>query len=1321
MDLSNLFQGDQKFFFCYNSPMNIRKTLDAVAAERILILDGAMGSMIQTFHLSETDFRGGRFASHGTDFLGCNDLLCLTKPEIISEIHEAYLAAGADIIETCSFNSTSISLGDYGIADLSYEISRAAASLARQAADKYSTQDKPRFVAGSIGPTNKSASISPDINDPGKRSVTWDELEAAYYDNARGLLDGGADMLLIETIFDTLNAKAAIFAINRLLKERRTTGTSSTSHSVLSSFPLMISATVSDAAGRLLSGQTVEAFCVSMFHAQPWSMGLNCSFGAEKLKTHIKDIAKFAPCLISAYPNAGMPNQFGGYDETPASMAAFAEEYMREGLVNIIGGCCGSTPAHIAAIAAKASSYKPRIIPAKQGKTFLAGLEPLPVDWTLGFTDIGERTNVAGSRKFLRLIKEENYPAALGIAREMIERGAAIIDVCMDDALLDAKTTMTRFLNLVLSDPDIAKAPIMIDSSRWEVIETALKCIQGKGLVNSISLKEGEHEFLRRAHLARSYGAAVVIMLFDEQGQAASYERKIEVAERSYRLLTGSGFPPEDIVFDPNVLAVATGIPEHDRYALDFIRSCAWIREHCLGSQISGGISNLSFSFRGNDIVREAMHSVFLKHAIDAGLAMAIVNPAALISYDEIDPPLREVVEDVILYKSPKNSAGSESNPDSGGGNSAERLLTLALEIVEKEKSGVISGGKKNIPKAGDAASWRSLSLENRIIHAMIKGIDDYIETDVLELRPKYSRTLEIVEGPLMDGMREVGSRFGAGKMFLPQVIRSARVMKKAVAVLEPFMEQEKAALIGESGGNETQGGKVLLATVKGDVHDIGKNITGVVLGCNGYDILDLGVMVPSDTILEIAEKEGVQVIGLSGLITPSLDEMVHTAKQMEKRGLTIPLIIGGATTSLAHTALRIAPEYSGPVVYVPDASRSATVVRSLLSDTERPRFLEELESSYQEAVRRHESIQSHIELLPLESARKNRVPFAYIQDNSKTHPVFSMPLVCKTDSESGSEHILEFNDYPISRLIPYIDWTGFLRAWDLDKSSASAFILPKNQTGGKQAGSERKEAEQKLLEDVKKILDQVIAQKILHLRGVIGFFPALSDGDDILLFNWETNEPQKNEIARFSFLRNQEKKRAGGPNPCLADFILSRKTGNQQIQEKTRNPPLTDWIGLFALSAGFGLKEAEAEYKARHDDYGALLLGSLANCLTEALGEELHLRVRREFWAYEQTAPEEIFKGKYLGIRPAFGYPACPDHNDKRIAFKLLEAKERCGLELTESAMIIPAASICGMFFSSPSAYYFSVGAVGEDQIRDWAARKGINPKEAHKRVGRL
>ncbi|MDR2370801.1 MAG: homocysteine S-methyltransferase family protein [Treponema sp.] len=1074
--------------------MNIREQLDAAAAERIIIIDGAMGSMIQSFKLTEADFRGSRFADHKIPLLGCNDLLCITSPWVISGIHEAYLRSGADIIETCSLNATSVSLADFGIGSLAYEISAAAASLARKSADKFSIPEKPRFVAGSIGPTAKSASIFPDINNPSKRAVTWDELEAAYYDNVRGLLDGGADILLIETAVDTLNTKAAIAAIARVLEERRKgAGTKDV--------PLIISATVSEG-GRLLSGQTVEAFCVSVLHAKPWAVGLNCSFGAERLKPYAANLAAFAPCFISVYPNAGFPDSSGVYGENPVFMADCLEEYMAEGIVNVVGGCCGSTPSHIAVIAERAKSYKPRKIPAKQAGLFLSGLEPLRINGSAepaadksrkrSFTIIGERTNAAGSRKFLRLIKDEKYNEALDIARDMIGAGAEMIDVCMDDALLDPEKAMETFLGLASQDPEIARVPVMIDSSRWEVIETALKCIQGKCLINSISLKEGEEEFLRRAALARRYGAAVVVMLFDEKGRAADYERKIETARRSWDLLINNGFPAGDVVFDPNVLAIATGIPEHDRYALDFIRACEWIRKNCPGAQISGGISNLSFSFRGNNAVREAMHAVFLKHALAAGLSMAIVNPGGLLSCDETDPALRKAAGDVILRR-------NEGKDPSG------RLLSLAEKMQDKS---------------------------------------------------------------------------GAGKK-------------------------------------------------------INRN------------------------------------------------ETIATVREMEKKAREIPLLTGGAAASLAHTGLRIAPEYSGPVVYVPDASQSAEVVQSFFSDTEKNVFLEKLETAYQNAAMQHEKGKHYIGLLPLEKARENKIPM-----------VFDIP------AEPKIKDVIELKNYPIDRVIPHIDWSSFLQTWDLAEKTYPTAYTAENM-------EKRQKARDKLINDAKDLLKKITGEKILELRGAVGFFPALSDGDDIVIYG-----SGGLEISRFCFPRNQEKKRVGGPNACLADFIMpGEKAGNG-----------TDWIGFFALSAGFGLSEALKEYREKNDGYLSILLASLTNTLTEAFSEEIHLRVRREWWGYapnEILSTEEILTGKFRGIRPAFGYPACPDHWCKKTAFDLLDAEKRCGLSLTETAMIIPAASVCGMYIAAPGSYYFGVGRLNDDQIDDWAKRKKISRREAEKRLG--
>ncbi|MDR1219052.1 MAG: methionine synthase [Treponema sp.] len=1205
--------------------MTTSETLNEQASRRILILDGAMGSLIQSLGLTEADFRGERFASHATDLKGCNDLLCLVKPDVIAAIHDQYLEAGADITKTCSFSANALSLADYGVAGFAYEINRAAASIAREAADRRASVKKPRFVAGSMGPTSKSAAISPDVNDPAARSVLWDALEAAYYDQARGLTDGGADMLLVETIFDALNAKAALAAIMRLREERRV------------DIPVMVSATISGPSGRILSGQTIAAFCVSVAHAEPWSIGLNCSFGADTLLPYIRQIAASAPCLVSAHPNAGLPNLSGGYDDTPEIMADALDVYMNEGLLNIAGGCCGSTPAHIAAIAERAKVYAPRVALKPKPCTALSGLEALrleavePLRGEYAIVPIGERTNVAGSRKFLRLIKEANFAEAANIARESIAAGAKIIDVCMDDALLDAKAAMKEFLNLALSDPCIAAVPVMVDSSNWEVIEEGLKCIQGKALVNSISLKEGGEAFLHKARLARRYGAAVVVMLFDENGQAAVYERKTAVAERSYALLTQDGFPAEDIVFDPNVLSIATGIPDHDVYARDFIRACAWIRAHCPGVQISGGISNLSFSFRGNDAVRNALHAVFLRHAAEAGLTMAIVNPASLVSCAGLDPDLRTAAEDVICRAS-----------QTGGQAASERLLSLALSRT--------SAGTPR-PPSGEAWRENARSEEERIVYALVHGVDTHIEADSLALVSRKQEkgmsgekaALEIVEGPLMEAMRNVGVLFGEGRLFLPQVIRSARVMKKAVAALDPFFAREtQGAAFPDKQERKTKKAKILLATVKGDVHDIGKNIVGVALACNGYEIIDLGVMAPCETILEAAVKEEVDIIGLSGLITASLDEMITVARSMEARKLAIPLFIGGAAASRAHTALRIAREYSGPVVYSSDAGHAAAAVRSLLSETERPAFLEKLNKSYEEAIEeeRRKTERKRRTLIPLEEARRNR---------------FSAPASVPKPRQEG---VRVFTAYPIERVVPYINWNGFISSWDMSKSP-------------------RKEKESLLL-DAKGLLRRVAEENLLTLKAAVGFFPVVVENEDVIISG--------RMPARFHFPRNRDRQKEGAPNPSLADFIVLDK----------KNEKGEGWLGLFALSAGFGVKEAQTAFALRRDNGASLLIASLANALAEAFAEELHCLVRRELWGYapdEQLAPEEAAAGKYQGIRPAFGYPAAPNLVGCRTAFAVLQAEENIGVTLTPSDMMTPEASVCGMYIAHPGAYYFNVG----------------------------
>ncbi|MDR0643530.1 MAG: methionine synthase [Treponema sp.] len=1203
------------------------QALNKAVAERILVLDGSMGSMIQRLGLSEADFRGDRFANHPRELKGCNDALCLTKPQVVRDIHEQYLSVGADIIETCSFNANAVSLADYGLEDFVYEINKAAACIAREMVDKY----EGRFVAGSIGPTSKSASISPDVNDPGARAVTFDELAAAYDAQIRGLLDGGADILLFETIFDTLNARAALFAAQTVVEERG------------ECIPIMISLTIAGPSGRLLAGQTVEAFCASVLPFDPWAIGLNCSFGADTLKPYAKAIADFVPCCVSVHPNAGLPNLSGEYDDTPKIMAKALETYMSEGLLNIAGGCCGTTPAHIAAIVETARWHKPRVTGGENAPRkafYLAGLEVLKIESKFSVTNcglneqmapidknlypliaIGECTNVAGSRKFLRLIKEENYTAAVNIAREMIESGAKIIDVCMDDALLDAETAMTRFLNTALSDPDVAKTPIMVDSSRWEAVIAGLKCAQGKSLVNSISLKEGEEVFLQKARTARKFGAAVVVMLFDEAGQAASYERKITVARRSYRLLTEDGFPAEDIVFDPNVLSIATGIPEHDVYALDFIRACSWIRENCSGALISGGISNLSFSFRGNTMIREVLHAVFLHHAIKNGLSMAIVNPATLVPYEDLAPDLREAAEDAVLCRRL---------------DAAERLLAFAAQ----------RGDAKAAPSPGKingTANWRSLCPAERVRHAMLNGADEFVEADVLALA-KQTSARAVVEGVLMDSMKEIGALFGAGRLFLPQVVRSARVMKKAVAALEPVMSRD-----GEnSGGSSTSSDlclnsdvkkpKILLATVKGDVHDIGKNIVGVILACNGYEIIDLGVMVPCETIIETVRVENVDIVGLSGLITPSLDEMITVAKAMKAAGLSVPLLIGGAAASLAHTALKIAPEY-GPVVYSQDASQAASSVHSLLADrAERDSFLKDIEEKYQAVRKAYERKRSVRETLTLEAARINR----FVSNEVQITP--------------HCQGIITLDDYSLERIIPFIDWNLFFSQW----------------------GGQTDEFKGKLRADAEVMLTHITREKLLTLRGVAGLFPATSEDETVTVFH------EGRETA-FTFPRNLEKKpeNSGEKNLCLADFV-----------------PKKGWIGLFVLSVGFNVKESvqnTAHLAAGNDDYSRLLLSTFANTLAEAFAEEVHLRVRTEWWGYsmvekrEKPAIEARLSGNYPGLRFGFGYSSCPNHADKRLCFDILHVEEKIGVTLTESFMMIPEASVCGLYVSSPESVYFS------------------------------
>ncbi len=1221
--------------------MNTRQTLDRILENRLLVLDGAMGTMIQALRLGEADFRGERFAAHPVQVRGNNDLLSLTRPDVITGIHAQYLEAGADLVETNTFNSTSISLSDYKMEDLSYELNRAGAMLAKAACAKYSTPGRPRFAIGVLGPTSKTASISPDVTDPGFRAVTFEDLRQSYRTAVQGLLDGGADILMVETVFDTLNAKAALYAIAEELEERGI------------DVPLMVSGTITDASGRTLSGQTVEAFWTSIRHAKPWAVGLNCALGAEQLRPYVADLSRLADCWLSSHPNAGLPNQFGEYDQSPAEMAACTAPFSDGQLVNILGGCCGTTPDHIRAVAEHAQRALPRKRPERDRTTCFSGLEALRIDSLTGFVNIGERTNVAGSRKFLKLIQDGLYDEALDIARSMADGGAQMIDICMDDAMLDARSAMVDFVNRAQSEPEIARLPFVIDSSRWDVIEAGLRCVQGKCVVNSISLKEGSGPFLEKARTLARYGAGVVVMLFDEKGQADTFERKIAIAARSYKLLTEDAlFPPEDIIFDPNVLAVATGLEEHNGYGTAFIEACRWIRANLPHAHISGGISNLSFSFRGNDTVREAMHSAFLFHAIRAGLDMGIVNPGQLTVYDEIAPDLLALVEDVILNRRADSTA---------------RLLDYA-EGLKDQGAGPRSRAQSD--------EWRRLPVEERLKHALVKGIETYIDADVEEIRGRFSASLQVIEGPLMDGMNVVGDLFGSGKMFLPQVIKSARVMKKAVTYLTPFIDAEKALA-----GNVKGAGKILLATVKGDVHDIGKNIVAVVLGCNGYEVTDLGVMTSAEAILSAAASLHPDIIGLSGLITPSLEEMANVAREMKKAGLSVPLILGGATTSRIHTAVKIAPEYDRGVVYVKDASRAVGVVRALLDPVQKPLFLEQTAVEYAEAIEAHERRKKQTELVPLEKARAN----AFVTDWQKAD--IRKP-------RSPGLHI--WQDYDLSLLRECIDWSYFFYSWDLGHASPEKLF----------ADPVRGEEAKKLYVDAQVMLDRIVGERLLTAKGIAGLFPANSRGDDIVV--WETESKDK-VLGVFSTLRSQEKKQGGGANPALADFIAPEETGR------------TDWIGAFAVSAGFGSAELEAEYREAGDDYSAILSKVLADRLAEAFAEELHRRVRTELWGYsaaESLSLEDLLAVKYCGIRPAFGYPACPDHSDKKLLFSILGAEEKIGLRLSESAMMIPAASVSGLYFAHPLSYYFGVGNLGRDQVEDYARRKGVSVEDAEKQL---
>ncbi len=1211
--------------------MKRKDQLYCALEKRILLLDGAMGTMIQKYKLEEEEFRGERFKDFPYELKGNNDLLSITKPEVIREIHHAFLDAGADIIETNTFNANRISQADYHLEDHVSELNIASAKLARERADAFTLKnpDKPRFVAGSIGPTNKTASMSPDVNDPGFRAVTFDELLNTYFEQIEALYKGGVDIFLIETIFDTLNAKAAIFAIEKLNEKKNI------------SVPVMISGTITDASGRTLSGQNLEAFVNAVSHIELLSLGLNCSLGAKELRPYLQELSEKTPAYVSVHPNAGLPNQFGEYDESPREMGIQIAEFINSGYVNIIGGCCGTTPEHIRKFADYAADVSGRKLPVYNRELRLSGLEPLRVYEGSNFINIGERTNVAGSKKFARLIREEKYEEALNIARDQVDGGAQIIDICMDDAMLDAEKEMVKFLNLVMAEPEIARVPVMIDSSKWSVIEAGLKCVQGKSVVNSISLKEGEKVFLDQAQKIKKYGAAAVVMAFDEKGQADTLERKIEVCKRAYTLLVEKvGFPPEDIIFDPNVLAIATGIEDHNNYAVDFIEAVKWIKNNLPFAHVSGGISNLSFSFRGNNTVREAMHSVFLYHAIKAGLDMGIVNPNLLQVYDEIPADLLKLTEAVVLNK----------NDDA-----TEKLI----EFAERIKS-----DKKEIQKVD---KWRKETVEERLNYALIKGITDHIEEDVLEAHKKTGQALKVIEGPLMAGMNIVGDLFGEGKMFLPQVVKSARVMKKAVAKLLPYIEEEK----GEAGAGESAG-KILLATVKGDVHDIGKNIVGVVLGCNNYDIIDLGVMVPTEKILRVAKEKAVDIIGLSGLITPSLEEMVNIAAEMEKQNFQQPLLIGGATTSKIHTAVKIQPAYSNGVIHVKDASRSVGVVSNLLNKKNRKDYLYAIRNEYKALRENYSGAGSKIHYIPLEQARKNA--FQIDWDRSPIYkPRFTGNKV--------------FKNYSIKEIREYISWVFFFVVWQLRGKFPD---ILEDQKQGEEA--------RKLFADAQEMLDKIIKEKWLEARAVIGFYPANSVGDNIEVY---ADESRKTIIHRFINLRNQTEKKDNTPNYCLSDFIAPKESGK------------IDYLGAFAATAGIGIEKKIKEFEDNHDDYSSIMLKALADRLAEAFTELLHEKVRKEYWGYvpdENLELEDLLLENYQGIRPAHGYPACPDHSEKETLFKLLNAEKNTGITLTESFSMYPAASVSGLMFAHPESKYFFVGKIGKDQVEDYAKRKNTD-----------
>ena len=1235
-----------------------RPNIKDVLREKILVLDGAMGSLIQQYNLTDADYRGERFKNFPHEVKGNNDLLSITRPDVIKEIHAKYFTAGADIAETNTFSGTSIAMADYHMEDLVYELNYESAKIAREVADEFTAKDpsKPRYVAGSIGPTNRTLSLSPDVNDPGYRAVTFDELVEAYTEQIHGLVEGGADLLLVETIFDTLNAKAALYAIDQYFKQ----------HPSKPYLPVMVSGTITDASGRTLSGQTTEAFLTSVSHMPLLSVGLNCALGADLMRPYVKTLNDKSPFLVSAHPNAGLPNEMGEYDQSPAEMAVIIDDFLANGFLNIIGGCCGTTPAHIQAIAEVAAKHKPHVIPEENVNQKLSGLEPLEITELTNFVNVGERCNVTGSKKFARLIREEKFEEAIAVAREQVDGGAQILDINMDEGMIDGVKMMPQFLNLLMAEPDIARLPIMIDSSKWEVIEAGLKCVQGKSVVNSISLKEGEEKFIESANKVKMYGASVVVMAFDETGQADSYARRIEICKRAYDILVDQvGFPAQDIIFDPNILTVATGIEEHNNYAVDFIKATKWIKENLPHAKVSGGVSNISFSFRGNELVREAMHTVFLYHAIKAGMDMGIVNASQLGVYDDIDKTLRDLCEDVLLNRNPE---------------STEKLVAYA-ETVK-------SAGKEQV--VDDA--WRKEPVNKRLEHALIKGLTEFIDEDVEEARQLVERPIQVIEGPLMDGMNVVGDLFGEGKMFLPQVVKSARVMKKAVAYLLPFIEAEK------KGGESSSAGKILMATVKGDVHDIGKNIVGVVLACNNYEVIDIGVMVPCDKILAAAKEHNVDIIGLSGLITPSLDEMVYVAKEMERLGFKVPLLIGGATTSRIHTAVKIDPHYSGPVIHVLDASRSVPVAGRLLqSELTSQEIFTEIKAEYAELRTAHAARQQEKNYLSIDQAR------------AKSSGIDWTGFKAKKPSFLGVKY---FEDYSLEEIAKYIDWTPFFSTWQLSGKYPRIFD---NEVVGKEA--------KKLFDDAQALLKEIIANKSLQAKAALGFFPANSLGDDIILHDYvekalevacekhgshqqvsyeiQTKDESSDKSQWLHHLRQQGQKASTLPNRCLSDFVAPLNSGE------------TDYIGAFAVTTGLGIEALLDKYEKEHDDYNSIMVKALADRLAEAFAELLHERVRREFWGYaseETLSNEDLIAEKYQGIRPAPGYPACPDHTEKKRLFELLDAEKQIGIQLTESYAMYPASAVSGFYFSHPESTYFGLGKIAKDQVTDYAKRKGMS-----------